>query len=109
MFLLNLQGNVYVSLGERAMVMFPIDSTAEIEVCPTFISSGQLFFTFPSVECFAKLSGFPLTLENLEKWEGIFQSGKFEETGNVMENHQKYWKNWGFSDKCHLLFLMIFR
>ena len=41
-------------------------------------------------------SGFPLGLENLEKWEGIFQSdkksGNFEQTGKVRENHTKYWK-----------------
>ena len=48
-------------------------------------------------------SGFPLgleNLENLEKWEGIFQSGKsqgilnrLEKSGKVRENHTKYWKN----------------
>ena len=40
-------------------------------------------------------SGFPLGLENLEKWEGIFQSGNFEQTGKVRENHTKYWKTQG--------------
>ena len=40
-------------------------------------------------------SGFPLGLENLEKWEGIFQSGNFEQTGKVRENHTKYWKSQG--------------
>ena len=39
------------------------------------------------------LPGFPLRLENLEKWEGIFQLGNFEQTGKVRENHTKYWKN----------------
>ena len=42
-------------------------------------------------------TGFPLGLENLEKWESIFQSGEksgnFEQTGKVRENHTKYWKN----------------
>ena len=38
------------------------------------------------------LPGFPLGLENLEKWEGIFQSGNFEQIGKVRENHKKYWK-----------------
>ena len=42
-------------------------------------------------------TGFPLGLENLEKWEGIFQSGKsqgiFNRLGKVRENHTKYWKN----------------
>ena len=30
-------------------------------------------------------SGFPLRLENLEKWEDIFQSGNFDQTGKVRE------------------------
>ena len=38
------------------------------------------------------LTGFPLGLENLAKWEGIFQSGNFEQTGKVRENLTKYWK-----------------
>ena len=40
---------------------------------------------------------FPHGLENLEKWENIFQSGKksgdFEKTGKVREFYSKYWKN----------------
>ena len=39
--------------------------------------------------------GFPLGLENLEKWEGIIQSGNFEQTGKVSENHTKYGKTEG--------------
>ena len=38
--------------------------------------------------------GFPLGLENLGKWEGIFQLGNFEQNGKVRENHTKYWKTW---------------
>ena len=45
------------------------------------------------------ISGFPLRLENLEKCEGIFQSGKSQEILNRLEksgksqgNHTKYWK-----------------
>ena len=45
-------------------------------------------------------TGFPL---GLGKWEGIFQSGNFEQTGKVRENHTKYWKSSGISDKCSLL------
>ena len=30
-------------------------------------------------------SGFPLGLKNLGKWEGIFQSGNFEQTGKMHE------------------------
>ena len=67
-------------------------------------------------------TGLPLGLENLEKWKGIFQSGKscgilnrleksrksqgkshkileklgnFEHTGKVRENYTKYWKGQG--------------
>ena len=35
-------------------------------------------------------AGFPI---GLEKWEGIFQWGNFEQTRKVRENHTKYWKN----------------
>ena len=49
-------------------------------------------------------TGFLLRLENLEKWEGIFQSGNFEQTGKVRENLTKYWKTQGISDKYNLLF-----
>ena len=51
-------------------------------------------------------TGFSL---GLEKWQGIFQSGKFEQTGKVGENHTKYWKSSEISDKCYLLFLVIFK
>ena len=36
-----------------------------------------------------------------KKWEGIFQSGNFEQTGKVGENLIKYWK---ISDKYYLMF-----
>ena len=67
--------------------------------------------TDEKVEAFSSiiLSGFPLRLEKLKKWEGIFQSGNFEQTGEVQENHTKYWKNQGISDKCYLLFLVLFK
>ena len=59
------------------------------------------------------VAGFPLGLENLGKWEGIFQSGKsqgiLEQTGKVGKNHTKYWKIRGISDKYYLLFLVIFK
>ena len=41
------------------------------------------------------MSGFPLGLENLEKWEGIFQSGNFEQTGKVREKSGKITQNTG--------------
>ena len=44
-------------------------------------------------------SGFPLGLENLEKWEGIFQSGKsqgilnrLEKSGKITQNSGKLWE-----------------
>ena len=49
-------------------------------------------------------AGLPLGLENLGKWEGIFQSGNFEQPGKAGENHTKYWKTKGISDNCYLLF-----
>ena len=39
-------------------------------------------------------SWFPPGLENLEKQEGIFQSGIFVKTGKVREFYSKYWKNY---------------
>ena len=71
---------------------------------------GSSFLQFPHQKN-AK-SGFPLGLENLEKWEGIFQSGKSRGILNRLEkseNHTKYWKteiNW---DKYYLIFLVIFK
>ena len=32
------------------------------------------------------------------------KSGNFEQTGKVRENHTKYWKTQGISDKCYLFF-----
>ena len=31
------------------------------------------------------------------------KSGNFEQTGKVIENHTKYKKSWGISDKCYVL------
>ena len=35
--------------------------------------------------------------------------GNFERTGKVRENHTKYWKTQGISEKCYLLFLVKFK
>ena len=35
--------------------------------------------------------------------------GNFEQTGKVRENHTKYGKSQGISDKCDLLIVMIFK
>ena len=51
-------------------------------------------------------SRFQLGLENLGKMGRHFpvkeKSGNFEQTGKVMENHAKYWKSPGISDKCSI-------
>ena len=41
------------------------------------------------------LAGFPLGLENLEKWEGIFQSGKSQGILNRLEKSGKITQNTG--------------
>ena len=40
-------------------------------------------------------AGFPLRLENLEKWEGIFQSGKSQGILNRLEKSGKITQNTG--------------
>ena len=42
-----------------------------------------------------QLAGFPLGLENLEKWEGIFQSGKSRGILNRLEKSGKTTQNTG--------------
>ena len=37
------------------------------------------------------------------------KSPNFEETGKVTENHTKYWTSQEISNKCYLLFLVIFK
>ena len=43
-----------------------------------------------------KVTGFPLGLENLEKWEGIFQSGKSQ---GILMRLEKSGKSQGKSHK----------
>ena len=54
------------------------------------------------------LPGFQLELEKLEKWEGIFQSGKSQRILNKLEKSGKITQNTGelreFQEKCYLLF-----
>ena len=54
------------------------------------------------------LSGFPLGLENLEKWEGIFQSGKSQGILNRLEKSGKTTPNTGklreFQKKSFVIF-----
>ena len=58
-------------------------------------------------------SGFPLGLENLGKWEGIFQSGKSQGILNRLEKLGKTTQNTGklrkFQKKILCYFSMIFK
>ena len=36
---------------------------------------------------------FPLGMDSMEKREGIFQSGNYDQIGKVREIYPKYWKN----------------
>ena len=47
----------------------------------------------------------PTWPEKPKKWERFFQLVNFEHIGKVRESHTKYWKTWGISDKCYLLFI----
>ena len=56
---------------------------------------------------------FPPGLENLEIWEGIFQSGKSQVILNRLKKSGKIKQNTGkfkrISDKCYLLSLLIYK
>ena len=56
------------------------------------------------------MSRVPTQTGNLEKWEGIFQSGKSQgiliRLEKFMENHTKYWKFREFSDKYYFLLIL---
>ena len=57
---------------------------------------SRQFLIFQVFFCFIfKLSGFPLGLENLGKWEGIFQSGKSQGILNRLEKSGKITQNTG--------------
>ena len=60
-----------------------------------------------------QLAWFPLGLENLEKWEGIFQSGNFEQTGQVKRKAREITQNtgkfWEFQTNIICYFLVIFK
>ena len=67
------------------------------------LPGGEKAFYFyslcPYCGCSFTQSGFPLGLENLEKWEGIFQSGKsqgilnrLEKSGKITQNTGKLWE-----------------
>ena len=54
---------------------------------------------------------FPLRLENLGKWEGIFQSGKSQGIFNRLENSRNFRQNtgklWKFQTNVICYFLVI--
>ena len=54
---------------------------------------------------FITKTGFPLGLEKMGRHFPVREkSGNFEQTGKVRENHTKYWKTEGISDKYYMLF-----
>ena len=60
-----------------------------------FLFQGCLFeIKIPHIIC-VNNPGFPLGLENLEKWEGIFQSGKSQGILNRLEKSEKITQNTG--------------
>ena len=75
------------------------------------LTDNDLCHSQPNV-IFFHYSGFPLGLENLEKWEGIFQSGKSQGILNRLEKSGKTTQNTGklrkFQKKIICYFSMIF-
>ena len=64
-------------------------------------AAAKHFAAAPAAPCERTLTGFPLGLENLEKWEGTFQSGKRQ---GILKRLEKSGKITTISDKCYLLF-----
>ena len=87
----------------------PSHRVVEFEWHLKFFFSNFRIYSYMCNCLYVDHPGFLLGLENLEKWEGIFRSGNFEQTGKVRDNHTKYWKYQGNSDICYLLFLVIFK
>ena len=69
-------------------------------------------FTFSGNLDQSQMSGFPLgleNLENLEKWEGIFQSGKSPGILNRLEKSGKITQNTGkFRESLRQILFVIF-
>ena len=73
--------------------------------------NGVLYGVFTMAESDTEtetVTGFPLGLENLEKWEGIFQSGKSQGILNKLEKSGKTTQNTGklreFQKKLFVLY-----
>ena len=78
------------------------------EACVILITEWGGVGQTPSVGRSLIQAGFPLRLENLEKWEGIFQSGKSQGILNRLEKSGKTTQNTGklreFQKKIMLFF-----
>ena len=71
-------------------------------------------YTVASIKTFRNiLAGFPLRLKNLEKWEGILQSGKSQGILNRREKSGKITQNTGkfreFRTNIICYFLVMFK
>ena len=69
-----------------------------LKCCPGHQSWGVSGLEWPPTFSVNPYTGFPLgleNLENLEKWEGIFQSGKSQGILNRLEKSGKIAKNTG--------------
>ena len=75
--------------------------------------SGIAHFMKEADQMFSTKAGFPLGLENQEKWEGIFQSGKSQGILNRLEKSGKITQNTGklkeFQTNIIFYFLVIFK
>ena len=83
----------------------------ELLQSPNWVTRGCR--TAVTIVTFFDQTGFPLGLENLEKWEGIFQSGKSQGILNRLEKSGKNSQNTGklreFQKKIICYFSMIFK
>ena len=85
-------------------------------MCQKRLSIESSIAMFGEIPSFLLYSGFPLrleNLENLEKWEGIFQSGKTQGILNRLEKSGKITQNMGklreFEINIIFIFLVIFK
>ena len=75
-------------------------------VCHTLVLIGFLGgMTSCHLRSANEIAVFSLGLKSLEKMGRHFpvreKTGNFKQTGKVGENHTKYWKSQGSSDKCY--------
>ena len=84
----------------RRVSRFYAAATATSESCASCVGHGILL---P-----ATITGFPLGLENLEKWEGVFQSGKSRGIFNRLEKSGKITQNTGKMRKFQINIICYF-